>query len=106
MINEAETLKSMIDDLNADELLELRNEIDSRIEDAKAEKINQLAEQMKQWGISSTDLNGHAKTHKKLPMKYRNPDNPDEMWSGKGRAPNWVKNYEAYGKSRDDLKIP
>lgn len=37
--------------------------------------------------------------------KYRNPDDASQVWSGRGRQPNWIKTYVASGKSLDDAKI-
>lgn len=37
-------------------------------------------------------------------IKYRNPDNPNEHWSGRGRQPAWVKAWIASGKSVEDAK--
>lgn len=37
--------------------------------------------------------------------KYRNPDDASQVWSGRGRQPNWIKAYTASGKSLDDAKI-
>lgn len=37
--------------------------------------------------------------------KYRNPDDASQVWSGRGRQPNWIKAYIASGKSLDDAKI-
>src|SRR5690349_737834 len=28
---------------------------------------------------------------KKVQPKYRNPENPEEVWSGRGRKPRWVE---------------
>ena len=36
--------------------------------------------------------------------KYRNPDDPDQQWSGRGRQPAWVKAWIASGKSVEDAK--
>ena len=32
-----------------------------------------------------------AARRQKRPAKYRNPQNPDETWSGIGRTPKWVQ---------------
>lgn len=32
-----------------------------------------------------------AKVKGEFPAKYRNPANPEEEWSGRGRQPNWFK---------------
>jgi len=37
--------------------------------------------------------------------KYRHPENPEVTWTGKGRQPNWIKEAEAAGQSRDDFLI-
>ena len=37
--------------------------------------------------------------------RYRNPDNPEQTWSGRGRRPRWVHEAEAAGRSLDDLRI-
>ena len=37
--------------------------------------------------------------------RYRNPENPEQTWSGRGRRPRWVHEAEAAGRSLDDLLI-
>lgn len=37
--------------------------------------------------------------------RYRNPDNPAETWSGKGKRPSWVETALANGKSLENLAI-
>ena len=39
----------------------------------------------------------------KSPPKYRNPDNPDQTWTGKGRKPGWLLEALSQGKSLEDL---
>ena len=34
---------------------------------------------------------GSGARRQKRPAKYRNPQNPDESWSGIGRTPKWVQ---------------
>lgn len=41
----------------------------------------------------------------KNPPKYRNPANPDQTWSGRGRRPAWIADAEAAGKSLEDMAI-
>ncbi|MBM7066527.1 H-NS family nucleoid-associated regulatory protein [Actibacterium sp. 188UL27-1] len=41
----------------------------------------------------------------KSPAKYRNPDNPEQTWSGRGRRPGWIAEAEADGKVLADLEI-
>jgi hypothetical protein len=37
--------------------------------------------------------------------KYRNPENPAETWSGKGKRPTWVEAALAEGKRLESLEI-
>ncbi len=37
--------------------------------------------------------------------KYRNPDNADQTWTGKGRQPDWFKKALAAGKTPDAMEI-
>lgn len=41
----------------------------------------------------------------KVKAKYRNPDDPVQQWSGRGRQPAWIKEWIASGKSIEDAKI-
>jgi DNA-binding protein H-NS len=36
--------------------------------------------------------------------KYRNPDDPAQEWSGRGRQPAWFKAWIASGKSAEEAK--
>ncbi|WP_210529164.1 H-NS histone family protein [Rubellimicrobium arenae] len=35
--------------------------------------------------------------------RYRNPENPEQTWSGRGRRPRWVHEAEAAGRPLEDL---
>ena len=37
------------------------------------------------------------------PVKYRNPNNPDETWSGRGKRPIWFKNMLESGYEPEQL---
>lgn len=41
----------------------------------------------------------------KVAPKYRNPANPTETWSGRGKEPRWLAAYTANGRSRDEFLI-
>ena len=36
---------------------------------------------------------------------YRNPDNPEQTWSGRGRRPRWIHEAEAAGRSLEDMRV-
>jgi DNA-binding protein H-NS len=41
----------------------------------------------------------------KVAPKYRNPNNPEETWSGRGRAPGWMAAHLEAGGQKADLAI-
>lgn len=75
-----------------------------RVNEAKAE----VEEFAKKLGFKLGDLldpNASKKKASLNPPKYRNPENPDQTWSGLGRQPGWIKAALAEGKSLDDFLI-
>ena len=41
----------------------------------------------------------------KAPARYKNPADPDQTWTGKGRQPNWFKAAVASGADPKSLEI-
>jgi DNA-binding protein H-NS len=46
-----------------------------------------------------------AKKRAKVKPVYRNPDNPQQVWTGRGRVPLWVGEAEERHGGREALKI-
>jgi DNA-binding protein H-NS len=73
---------------------------------AEAKKAAESA--AKEYGFSLDELLGSgpkAKKGSKGTPKYRNPADPDQTWTGKGRKPNWVNDALSAGQNMEDLKI-
>lgn len=41
----------------------------------------------------------------KVPPKYRNPANPDQTWTGRGKRPRWFNDALAKGRKEGDMRI-
>lgn len=41
----------------------------------------------------------------KVPPKYRNPANPEETWTGRGRQPRWLAAYTDQGRKPEEFLI-
>lgn len=41
----------------------------------------------------------------KVAVRYRNPDNASEQWTGRGRQPVWVRNWVESGKAIELLRV-
>lgn len=48
---------------------------------------------------------GRDDRRSEIAPKYRNPDNPSEIWSGRGREPRWLQHQIAAGKTKEDFLI-
>lgn len=46
-----------------------------------------------------------ARPKAKVAPKYRNPNDPSQTWSGRGRTPRWMQEHVDAGGSREDLGI-
>lgn len=103
------------------DLEKLKAQIEKQIEKlAKADKkaaIDAAEKAAKAHGFSLSELTGSApakprgrKAAKKPagnvnPPKYRNPDNPDQTWTGKGRRPEWIKSAQDAGVDIEKMAI-
>ncbi len=101
-----------LEKFSLDELKKLRTDVEKSIKSfetrQRKEARKALEKVAKEFGFSLDDvLEGKAATKRgsKSAPQFRNPKNPDETWSGRGRQPAWFKEAIASGKSKDDLKI-
>jgi len=44
-------------------------------------------------------------TGRKIAAKYRNPDNHEQTWTGRGQSPLWIRGRLEAGASKDDFLI-
>lgn len=93
---------------------DVAKEIMSRATKQKDAAMKAAAKAAKEHGFDLSELLGEApkKTKRKaaapkpkLPPKFKNPENPKETWSGRGRQPEWYKAAIAKGTSPDALSV-
>lgn len=75
-----------------------------RVVQEMAENLNIPPEHL----IGAKSGNGQAKDVRKPNAKlqgYRNPDNPSQTWSGKGRKPAWFTDAVGAGTPIDSMRI-
>ena len=58
-------------------------------------------------GLPLKDLIGTGVRTRSGPVavKYQNPANTSEQWTGRGRQPRWIKEAFNAGKNLDDFKV-
>lgn len=97
--------------LSMDELKTLRKNVEKEIKNfrqrARTAAMKDLQAVAKKHGLSVDEIVGKKTKAKKAaaPAKYRNPANPDQTWSGRGRQPAWFKAAVGKGKSAASLEI-
>ena len=93
--------------------------LNSRSPDAKkAKALEDIAKVAKRHGFKVDELlspDGGAKATRrrrkgstagtKLPPKYRDPNNHENLWAGRGRKPGWVVEHLEQGLPIEDLLI-
>ena len=97
--------------LSADELAALAERAQSErvtvIERTKAELRERFAKEAEAAGFTLDEVVGVSKkrTRAKPAAKYRNPGNPGQTWSGRGKKPVWVQEQLDQGRKLEDLEI-
>lgn len=105
-----------LDAMSRVELMQLQKDIEIALKQATIrdrEEARKAAEEaVAKFGYSLAEVTGGAANAKKtksgkpaaLP-KYRNPENAEETWSGRGRKPHWFNRAIAAGVDLDTLEI-
>lgn len=102
-----------LDKLSVKELEALEVEVQEAIEERrlaeKAEMKEKLAALAEKSGYSVEELFGKSRRgggpRGKVAPKYRNPNNPAETWTGRGRMPLWIKTLTDKGAKREKFLI-
>ncbi len=102
-----------LDGMSRSELMRLRSDVEKAIAtlaDRDRKKAIDAAERAAaEHGFSLADLTGAPLAGKrgksKSPAKYRNPADPTQTWSGRGRKPRWIIEAASAGRNLADFEI-
>jgi DNA-binding protein H-NS len=85
-------------------LQSLRAEVEAMIGTKVAERRKELQSQLSKLLEISGNGNGSGRGQaRSVAVKYRNPKNADEVWSGRGRMPLWLGVEIRAGKDREEF---
>ncbi len=96
------------------ELEQLRADIDKELKKAATRDLKEARDKAAKiaadLGFTLEELAGKPAGRKtrqtgKAPAKYRNPNDPTQTWSGRGRRPKWIVDAQAKGQSLDKFLI-
>ncbi len=98
--------------MSRNELLQLRNDIDKALVNAEKRERKAALEAAEkaaaEFGFSLSELSHTAPKGAKLQKskaKYRNPNAPEQTWTGRGRKPQWVHDALNSGTDIAELEI-
>lgn len=101
-----------IDNLSVEELRRLEKQVSDtiqvRFEQEKDDLKRQIRDLAKKGGTTVEELFGlkvGASKRGKAAPKYRDPDDAMNTWSGRGRAPTWMKVRLEAGANKEDFLI-
>lgn len=97
---------------SSQELRQLKVDIDKELKKRRKDEVKQAQKELRsvaeRFGFSLNELlsaqAGKGATAKGV-AKYQNPDDASKTWSGRGRKPAWVKEWEGSGRSLDELRL-
>ncbi|SDC51709.1 H-NS family nucleoid-associated regulatory protein [Ruegeria marina] len=94
------------------ELVDLRSKLDAAIKNAeqreRQEALKAAEKAAAEFGFSLAELSAEARKSTKgtkARAKYRNPADPEQTWSGRGRKPQWIHDALHSGADISDLEI-
>jgi DNA-binding protein H-NS len=99
--------KNSLDKMSYSELATLRTQIDGMmVEKQSAERAalrQKMADMAKDAGLSLDEVFGKARKGKgSVAPKYRDPKNPENTWTGRGRMPLWMVAATKGSKAKKD----
>ncbi|GGA22541.1 H-NS family nucleoid-associated regulatory protein [Dyella nitratireducens] len=105
-----------IKSLNHNQLNDLIQKAQARQQELEKEKVSRVREKvfalLKAEGISFEEVfggggvvRGKRRGTGTVAPKYRNPADPEQTWSGRGKRPRWFNDALKAGKKEKDLAI-
>lgn len=90
---------------------ELEKVMRSKEKEAKKQAQEELKATAAKYGMTLEELtgsgggrSGQGRGRGKVPPKFRHPDT-GKTWTGRGRKPKWVEEWEGQGRNIDELRI-
>ncbi len=102
--------KVNLEKMSLDELKSLQKDVQGAIQNyekrRKIEARKAVEAVAKEHGMTLSEILGNGrKTKQATTPKYKNPANPSQTWSGRGRQPAWYKDAIAAGKKPKSLEV-
>ncbi|MCC5859716.1 MAG: H-NS histone family protein [Ectothiorhodospiraceae bacterium] len=94
------------------ELQQLKKDIDKELKRRRKQDVKEAQKEVKsiaeRYGLTVQDLVSGVAPKSAKPAggtRFRHPNDPGKSWSGRGRKPVWIKEWEQSGRSLDELRV-
>ena len=101
--------------LSDKQLKALKRDIENELRTSRARAMAAATQELQEavqkiarkHGLAVSELLGKRRRQRTSPVppKYRNPNDPSQTWSGRGRQPAWFREATKKGKSAESLEI-
>lgn len=95
--------------MTTDELWSLHEQIRSVLAGKLTAEKSRLEQRLRELAVrasgTAANKSGVRRAYPQVFPKYRNPAQPSETWSGRGKTPRWLTAELRSGKKRDDFRI-
>jgi DNA-binding protein H-NS len=99
--------------LSFEELKNLQYQVAKEIPRRQQEEVEKARRQIREIaesaGLSLNEVINmplrNVRKGQPVAVKFRNPNNSMQQWSGRGRQPGWVRDWLAAGRPLDALKV-
>ena len=109
-------MNQKLHDLSEVELAQLIDNAQKTLRDRQVGKRKEVIAQIKDlaatigYTVELTEISpdkavGSSRTGSKVPVKYRNPENPKHQWTGRGMQPKWLRELIEQGRSLDEFSV-
>ena len=88
-----------------DDLWSLREHVTEALEKKLNEEKRKLEDRLAVLEGNAAGAETQRRPYPQVLPKYRNPEQPAETWSGRGKKPAWVVGQLSSGKKLEDLAI-
>ncbi|MCG7625937.1 H-NS histone family protein [Epibacterium sp. Ofav1-8] len=86
---------------------EIKKELDDKLKTDTQNALSEMIEVAQKYELPFADvIEMHRKKSRKKPepgVTYRNPHDPNQTWSGRGRRPAWIRELLNQGVTLEDL---
>jgi DNA-binding protein H-NS len=96
---------SDLEKMPLDALWELHQRIIEVLSRRLKDETRKLQKQLDELGRKSGGYPIATSSIPKVQPKFRNPNNPSETWSGRGKMPRWLVKLIASGRNRDEFRV-